>query len=86
VSSGEDNRLIEADHQGIDTAMASCELTFNAVVDGEGVFRLADIQNSGLIVRWSIRRARITTNVPQRRSPKRSVVVQSDHRVDSRGA
>jgi hypothetical protein len=54
VSSGEDNRLIEADHQGIDTATASCELTFNAVVDGEGVFRLADIQNSGPIVRWSI--------------------------------
>jgi hypothetical protein len=31
-SSGENKRLIEADHQGIDTATASCELTFNAVV------------------------------------------------------
>jgi hypothetical protein len=61
-SSGEDKRLIEADHQCIDTATA-CELTFNAVVDGEGVFRLADIQNSGPIVGWSIRRARIPTNV-----------------------
>ncbi len=44
-SLGEDDRLIEADHQGIVTASDSSELTFNAVVDDEGVFRLADIQN-----------------------------------------
>jgi hypothetical protein len=40
-NSGEDKRLIEADHQGIDTVTASCESTFYAVVDGEGVFRLS---------------------------------------------